>query len=157
MSANVRNELNAYAQAGLDAQVASASPLRLIIMLFDGAIAALAKARFHIGKSEVNAIAEKGRAISHAIAIIDGGLKASLNLEVGGELSANLSALYEYMSHRLVQANLNNDIQILDEISLRLTELRDTWATLEASQRSKTVFPSERTVSSTGAITYGRV
>ncbi len=158
-----RNKLDAYGQVGLDAKVASASPHRLITMLFDGAIAAVAKARFHIGQAqpdgrmEPNDIAQKGEAISRAIAIIDDGLRASLNLEVGGELSANLYALYEYMSHRLVQANLSNDLQILEEISLRLTELRDAWSSIEFKQTDNSRVPDERTVGRSGVVTYGRV
>lgn len=158
-----RNKLDAYDQVGLDAKVVSASPHRLITMLFDGAIAAVGKARYILnkaapdGKLEPQDIADKGAAISHAIAIIDDGLRASLNLEVGGELSANLHALYEYMSHRLVLANLNNDVQILEEISLRLVELRDAWSSIEMKQTDNSNVQDERMVGRSGAVTYGRV
>lgn len=156
MSTNLKNELNAYAQVELDAKVASASPHRLITMLFDGAIAAITKAKFHINKSDmsVSDVASKGTAISRAIAIVEDGLKASLNLDVGGELAANLYNLYEYLAYRLVQANLNNDVQALDEVSLRLTELREAWNSIDIKSTSVT---DERVMNRSGTITYGRV
>lgn len=55
------------------------------------------------------AIADKGMAISKAIAIIQEGLRLSLDKDKGGELAANLDALYDYMGHRLLQANLRTD------------------------------------------------
>lgn len=157
MSIAANNALNAYTQISLDAKVASASPHRLITMLFDGAIAAIAKARFHMKRKTVEDIAAKGAAISHAIAIIDDGLKASLNVEVGGELATNLFALYEYMSYRLIQANINNDDEMLAEVSLRLTELRDAWDSIGSKQTGKVTAQDERGVNSSGTMTYGRV
>jgi flagellar protein FliS len=155
---NAKNSaLNAYSQISLDAKVASASPHLLITMLFDGAIAAIARAKFHMGSKAVEDIAEKGSSISRAIAIIDDGLKASLNVDAGGELANNLLALYEYMSYRLIQANLNNDEEILNEVSMRLTELRDAWESIGLKQTDKTMIQDQRTVSASGTVTYGRV
>jgi flagellar protein FliS len=55
------------------------------------------------------------------------GLKASLNLDEGGELAERLAALYDYMSTRLLYANLKNDQSALQEIINLLTELRSAW------------------------------
>ena len=71
--------------------------------------------------------AAKGRAISQAIAIIDSGLRASLDKTAGGEIAVSLDALYEYMSNRLLIANLNNDPAILEEVSNLLSQLREAW------------------------------
>ena len=59
--------------------------------------------------------------------IIDEGLKASLDKSAGGELAQNLSSLYDYMSQRLLIANLKNDVAALDEVSNLLTELKGAW------------------------------
>jgi flagellar protein FliS len=72
-------------------------------------------------------IAAKGKSISKAIAIIGEGLNASLDRRVGGELAQNLSSLYDYMVRRLVDANLKNDVTILDEVERLLTELTEAW------------------------------
>jgi flagellar protein FliS len=165
MSYLKNNALSAYSQAGLDAKVASASPQTLITMLFDGAIAAIAKAKPHMervnseqvtGADKVESIAEKGKALSKAIAIIEDGLMTSLNLEVGGELAGNLYWLYEYMSQRLVLANLHNDVAYLDEVSLHLTGLREAWNGMETAQPSN-ASSGRPTVNPSGVVTYGRV
>ena len=115
----------------MDAGVASASPHRLIVMLFDGALAAIAKAKKHMAATDIADIAAKGKATSHAIALIEDGLMASLNVKDGGELAENLYALYEYMAHRLLHANLNNDMDAYEEVAARLSELREAWSSIE--------------------------
>lgn len=72
-------------------------------------------------------IAAKGTAISKAIDIISNGLAASLDIEKGGELAERLAALYEYMSSRLLWANLKNDLSALDEVATLLSEIQDAW------------------------------
>ncbi|MCE5180393.1 MAG: flagellar export chaperone FliS [Betaproteobacteria bacterium] len=131
MNAMANNALNAYTKVGVDANVLTASPHKLILMLFDGAIKAISLAKFSMNKKEIG---PKGEAISKAIAIIDEGLKLSLDVKAGGELAENLSALYEYMCHRLLVANLKNDIGALEEVSRLLMELRDAWAAIEKPQ-----------------------
>lgn len=121
-----------YAQVGLQSGVMSASPHQLITLLFDGAKTAIAMARHHMAQKE---IAAKGKAISKAINIIDNGLKASLDAEAGGkagaELVANLSALYDYISQRLMQANLRNDPALLDEAERLLENIGSAWREID--------------------------
>jgi len=103
-------------------------------MLFDGAAAAIAQARtaLHEGRT-----AAKGEATGRAIRILDEGLKASLDPR-GGELAANLKALYEYMTHRLLAANLSNDDAKYAEVSGMLDQLRDAWKRIAGEVRGKT-------------------
>jgi flagellar protein FliS len=72
-------------------------------------------------------VAEKGRSISHAIDIITNGLRASLDVEAGGEMAERMYALYEYMGTRLVIANANNDAAPIEEVTHLLSELRSAW------------------------------
>lgn len=116
--------VNAYAKVGLETGVTSASPHKLIVMLYDGALAAIMTA---ITQMAAGNIQEKGNAISKAIRIIDDGLRASLDKEVGGEIARNLDSLYDYMSRRLLEANLKNDAAILEEVRGLVADLRDTW------------------------------
>lgn len=74
-------------------------------------------------------LAEKGRHISWAISII-GGLQNSLDMKAGGEISANLDNLYDYMIRRLGQAGASNDPAILDEVSILLIEVKSAWDVL---------------------------
>jgi flagellar protein FliS len=77
-------------------------------------------------------IAAKGESLSKAIAIIENGLKASLDIKAGGVLGDHLAALYDYMGHRLLIANLHNRIEIIDEVSNLLGELRGAWAQIKS-------------------------
>lgn len=121
---------NAY-QNSLSVEVDVASPHKLILMLFDGALQAIRLAKIHIEKND---IAEKGRLISKAISIVDEGLRASLRLEEGGELAANLDALYDYCSNRLLQANLSSSIDMLQEVENLLSEVRGAWLDIKPQQ-----------------------
>ena len=119
-----RSGSQAYAQVGLESGVMSASPHQLIVMLFDGAQSALVRARILMNQGDIPA---KGAAISKAIDIINNGLNAGLDLEKGGEMAENLSALYDYMSRRLLHANLHNDEQAITEVIALLDNIADAW------------------------------
>ncbi|MBA0218976.1 flagellar export chaperone FliS [Pectobacterium brasiliense] len=114
----------AYAQVGLESSVMSASPHQLIVMLFDGARSAMVRARILM---EQGNIPGKGMALSKAINIINNGLKAGLDMDRGGELVENLSALYDYMSQRLLIANLHNDPKAIEEVEALLENIADAW------------------------------
>lgn len=123
---------NAYAQVGVETGVVAASPHQLIVMLFDGAITAIQNG---LDSMQAGNIEAKGNAISKAIMIIDNGLRASLNKDVGGQIAENLDSLYEYMSRRLLTANLRNDSAMLQEVLLRLQDLKSAWSEIGASSR----------------------
>lgn len=124
MFGTMQRGVNAYAKVGLETSVVSASPHKLIVMLFDGALVAVRSALIHM---KAGSVPEKGKAISHAILIIDSGLRASLDKTVGGQIAENLDALYEYMSARLLTANLSNNQAMLEEVQGLLSDLRDSW------------------------------
>ena len=115
---------SAYARVGLETGVVAANPHKLILMLYEGARIALSSALIHMRNNEINA---KGQAISKAITIISSGLRASLDVKAGGELAEQLDALYEYMCHKLLLANLHNKPEYIEEVSRLLGELSEAW------------------------------
>lgn len=119
-----RSGASAYANVSVETGVMAASPHKLITMLFEGAIAALSAA---LVQMDAKNIAAKGQAISKAITIIDNGLRASLDKNVGGEIALNLEALYTYMSQRLLQANLDNSSEMIREVITLLADLKGAW------------------------------
>jgi flagellar protein FliS len=123
----MKSGANAYAKVGVETGVMAADPHKLIVMLFEGAETALRLARQQMADGDVPA---KGRSISKAINIIDNGLRASLDKKAGGEIAANLEALYEYMVERLLHANLNNSSDMLQEVLSLLGELRSAWESI---------------------------
>lgn len=114
----------AYERVSVDSGVTGANPHRLVLMLFDGALEAIKLAEQHVAAGR---IADKGQAIGKAVRIVEEGLKASLDQDAGGELAGKLGALYDYMSARLLYANLHDQPAILDEISHLLAELKGAW------------------------------
>jgi flagellar protein FliS len=124
MFGSTQSGARAYANVKVETGVASSSPHSLIIMLFEGAMVAVASG---IQQMEAGDIAKKGASISKAISIIDNGLRASLDKKIGGEIALNLDALYEYMSDRLLTANLKNQPVILEEVYQLLKGLKDAW------------------------------
>jgi len=121
----VNSMASAYRQVGLETATASASPHKLIEMLFDGFNDAVARAR---GALQARNIEAKGRAISHAARIVEEGLKGALDMEAGGRIAADLSALYTYISLRLTHANLHNDLDALAECVRLMEPVRSAWA-----------------------------
>jgi len=153
-STNSRAALNSYRSVGVETGVIAASPQKLILMLYEGAIAAIASAQQHLRLKD---IAAKGKAISQAISIIDGGLKASLDLSVGGALAQNLSELYDYMGRRLLHANLRNDPAALDEVRQLLQQLMSAWETLAANTTAPAVKSNAAPQPHRAAMSYGSI
>ena len=122
---NLRNilALKEYNKVNLQTSVDSASPHRLIQMLIDGALTRISQAKGHM---KANSIAQKGEDLSMAISII-GGLRDSLDHKKGGEIAKNLDNLYEYMTYRLMESNLKNDISMIDEVYGLLVEIKSAW------------------------------
>lgn len=135
---NATAATKAYAKIGVESGVTTADPHKLISMLYQGALLAIANAKNGILRKDIPA---KGAAISKAISIIDEGLNASLDKKVGGELAQNLSSLYEYMGRRLLAANLNNDIAALDEVARLLNDLKGAWDSIRQPSAASVAVP----------------
>lgn len=130
----VSNRADAYSRVGVETGVAGATPHQLVVMLFDGVLLALSKARAAL---ESENIAMRGESISKAIEIIDNGLKASLDMDAGGgELPGRLAALYDYMVDRLLYANLNANAAAIAEVSGLLASLREAWLAIEPGRQA---------------------
>ena len=128
MSAKMNSALNSYKDYGYNSEIEYADPHRLIQMLFEGALKRISFAKGAIQRQQ---IAEKGKFIGQAVAIVDG-LRASLDKEKGGEIAVNLEALYDYISRQLVTANLKSSEAILDEVSGLLLEVKSAWDAINA-------------------------
>ena len=111
------NASNAYKQNS----VTTASPGELTLMLYNGCLKFLTKAKKAI---EDKNIEERNYNIQRAQAIIYE-LMSTLNMDI--EISKEMLPLYDYMTRRLTDANFKNDIAIIEEVEGLVTEFRDTW------------------------------
>jgi flagellar protein FliS len=125
---NASVALQQYRHNHIQGGIETASPPRLVQMLMEGALEKLIAAKGFMASKD---IAKKGEHISWTISIIDS-LRSSLNVEVGGEFAHNLLDLYNYMERRLLEANINNDPKMLDEVAQLIIEIKSGWDAIPA-------------------------
>lgn len=118
-----------YQQNSVRGGIEDADPHRLVGMLLDGAIDRVVQARGHMVHGNV---AAKGSNITRVLAIV-GELRNSLDHKADRVISQRLDSLYEYVSRRLLFAQLNNDPAALDEVAGLLAPIRDGWQGIRAS------------------------
>lgn len=133
VSSSAQGFASAYRSVAVETGVAAASPHRLVAMLFDGFVDAIAQARGALAAGDTQ---RKGRAVSRAVRIIEEGLRAGLNPQ-GGQLAADLGALYSWLSLRLTHANLNNCDATFQECTRLIEPVRSAWAAIGGAAGAK--------------------
>jgi len=103
--------------------VQSATPLGLVVMLYDGAITALRQA---VTAIEAHDITKKCAHLNRAQAIIVQ-LEGTLNFEQGGEVAQTLKALYVHARAQILKANLEDSPEILSALIEKITTVREAW------------------------------
>lgn len=125
---------NRYAQAYRIVSVDTASPAKIVLMLFDGAIGFLHRA---LAGFDQTALVARNETINNNLVKTQSILKelrASLNLDAGGELAQTLHGLYDYMDEQLRQANFQKDSAPIFVTLELLGELRAGWAGMMQGQ-----------------------
>jgi flagellar protein FliS len=122
--ARQHGQASAYSQVLIATSVDGATPHQLVSLLYRSIAGEIAAARGAIARAD---IAEKGRAIAHAVRMIEEGLRAPLDMQAGGALALDLRGLYQYLVHRLTLANLKSDDAVLAECASLVEVLRDGW------------------------------
>jgi flagellar protein FliS len=112
-----------YQKVNAQSSIDGASPHQLIAMLINGAITRLSTAK---GCMERKDFAGKGVQLGKSIDIIDG-LQGCLDMDAGGDVSAKLDSLYDYMIRRLSEASRNNDMEIVNEVIGLLHNVKAGW------------------------------
>lgn len=125
--AKLHSAVKQYNQVGVASRVEAASPHRLIQMLMEGALEKIAMAKGYMMRQDT---ANKGSHVSWAISIVEG-LRSSLDLSNGGEIAQNLDDLYDYMIRRLIRANMENNSDLLDEVTSLLRTIKASWDSME--------------------------
>jgi flagellar protein FliS len=121
----------AYQQVRTGGGIEQADSHGLITLLMDGG---LERIRLALACMATGNVACKGEAISKTIEII-GGLQSGLDHEVPSPLVAQLDSLYDYMTRRLLHANLHNDPDALDEVGRLLGQIRESWVAIPVEVR----------------------
>lgn len=128
-----------YVQTYKANAVLTASPGQLVLMLYDGALKAMAIAQDAFDRTDdpkrieiINHQLQKAQNI-----VLE--LQSGLNLEAGGEFAKTLFRLYDYHNRRLFEANVRKDPALLREVEGLVRSLRDAWAEMLAKQESPPV------------------
>lgn len=118
-----------YQQTSVRGGIEDADPHQLVSMLLDGVVERINQARGYITHGNVPG---KGNSVARALAIL-GELRGSLDHTADPTLSQRLDSLYDYISRRLLHAQLNDDVAALDEAIRLLTPVREGWQGIRAS------------------------
>jgi flagellar secretion chaperone FliS len=112
---------NAYRNQAVE----SASPAQLVLMLYDGVLAAIATSTRALA-SDPRDIATAHRELTRAQDIILE-LQLSLDHDRGGDIASSLEGIYGFCIDKLTQANVKKDTYPLSDVTRFITELRDAW------------------------------
>ncbi len=123
MYGNEQQGFGHYQQSDLAIQAAAANPHQLVLMLFNGLMDELVRARSHIAARRYD---RKVQSINKCIDILNA-LTSSLDFEKGGELALSLANLYDYCVYRLYDASHKLSVSHVDEVEVILRNLQDGW------------------------------
>ena len=129
----MRKNLQTYRKVNIESGVLSSDPHQLILMMFDGALRAIAEAK---GAIERKDLASKSVAITKAINIFSA-LRESLDKESEPGISENFDNLYAYCITSLIDLSISLDLDGLDEISAFIKPIRDAWSQMPESAKQE--------------------
>ncbi len=124
---------NQFANEYRKNSVNGASPLQLIVMLYDGALRNIEAGRVAMSHQDYT---RQNQALQQAQKIVFE-LLACVDVAQGGEIAANLVALYEYVINKLVKANIEDNPEPLGHCAKVLGDLRQTWNELDTQIRNE--------------------
>lgn len=113
-----------------EAAVAGASPVRLVVLLYEQAMEDLRRALAAHGRGDIEG---RSREINHAILVI-GHLQATLDKEQGGDVARNLERFYEHLRAGLVEAQCKQSAEVLERQISHLMQVHEAWRDVEKSQ-----------------------
>ena len=131
------NAVNPYLKQYKKNQIETATPEQVLILLYDGAIQYLNKAKLAIEQNDAEAC--RINLVGCERIILE--FMNTLDMEKGENLAKNLYRLYEYMYNTLITANISKNIDKVDEVLRFLISLRETW------QKAIVIANSEKKVS----------
>lgn len=112
-----------YAHTYVDTAVSEAGPHKLVEMLYDNALKQMKLAKIFIEQKDYE---KKARHINNALSSVML-LRDGLNPDKGGEIAQNLDALYSYCYRRIMEASVENNVSILDEVTEYIQDLKSAW------------------------------
>lgn len=125
--------LNQYAAVNAQTSVVDVDRHKLIELLYDGALERINMAKARILAKDYEA---KNKFINKTIDIL-AGLRSFIDESKAEELADNLAQLYAYCEGRLLEANLKNDVELLDEVASHIRTVREGWAGIRSEAEAQ--------------------
>ena len=132
-----------------EVQVRTSTPIELVVLLYDIAIANVKKAQEYLAAHD---IARRTRCLNKAMSMLTG-LHTSLNFETHGDIAQSLDRLYRYIRNCIFQANLHQDSRRLKEIVRLLSSLREAWLKVVQAEAQKSGQPRAESETPSGTST----
>ncbi len=112
-----------YSKIYSESQIKTATPAKLVEMLYEGGVRFLKEARKALEDKDYVTANEKLKRVQDIVME----LNVSLDMEKGGVIAQNLRSLYNYMFQRLLDANIKKNVEIVDEILGYMETLLEVW------------------------------
>jgi flagellar protein FliS len=122
-----------------EAAVRGASPVRLVICLYEQAIEDLRRAVIALEKGDIET---RTRGINHALTVI-AQLQGSLDMERGGDVARNLERFYSLVRVGLIEAQTKQSARILEQQISQLATVHEAWLEVERATAGTTPLPTE--------------
>ncbi|WP_157868706.1 flagellar export chaperone FliS [Thiomicrospira aerophila] len=130
----MQKQAQQYQNHFLETSVSEATPYKLVALLYENGIKHMKLMRLMIERKQIAAKTEQANRVTSILY----GLKAGLDMELGGDVAANLDALYNYIIKQVLTASLNNDLVVLDEALGLLQDLQEAWSLMPESYQRLT-------------------
>src|SRR5271166_1537634 len=139
----MRNTLEAKL-AYRESAVRGATPIALVVILFDAAIDDMRRAVTAIKSSDIE---ERATAIRHAMLVLQQ-LQGTLDFEKGGQVARQFEQFYNLIRAKLLESQLRNSPEIMQQQIQFMSEVRDCWVEAEKQQQPKPAVPAAMTLPS---------
>jgi flagellar protein FliS len=148
MSRSSENSFMNYTKVYKETQIETASPVKLIVILYEIIINSIEQAKSYMVEKKYDLVnKELSRAQDGIIELI-----AALDFERGGDIAKNLYSIYLFCSRRLFEGNIEKNPQMLDEVKNILSNLKEAWEKISTMVSEETTTQSQSTKEPTKSI-----
>jgi flagellar secretion chaperone FliS len=126
--ANQHQSVDQYRKAA----ISSATPLQLVIMLYDGALRFMQAAKIAVDSGD--RFTQNEKLLKAQRIIVE--LSSCLDHEKGAEIAKNLGSLYDFVYNRLIEANIQDRSDYIEQAMKVISDLRESWVTVEGQSRN---------------------
>ncbi|MGA7963911.1 MAG: flagellar export chaperone FliS, partial [Candidatus Acidiferrales bacterium] len=127
------------ARAYRESAVRGASPVGLIVILYEEVIRSMRKAQRALASGNIE---ERTHSLSHAIAVV-GHLQGVLDFTKGGQVASDLAVFYDLTRGKMLEANVRADDQIMETVATEFAKIKEAWHAVDREVTGQPAEPHE--------------